>query len=98
MNQKQALEQAIELTDEILVLLDTAGFENLESIEQRRQSLIKQAFMESIEQIDLIRAEHLKNLNQQVVDKLTLFKQSVQSQQLQMRNASKATNAYRKHA
>ena len=42
-------------------------------------------------------AEHLKNLNQQVVEKLALFKESVLLQHVQIRNASKATRAYREH-
>ena len=44
--------------------------------------------------IDLIKARHLKNLNEQVIDKLNLFKQSIMQQQARIRTASKASRAY----
>ena len=97
MNQQQALAQAIALTDEILAVLDEGGFERVSELEAQRKPLIEKAFADSIEQIDLIRAQHLKNLNQQVVDKLTLFKESVLLQQARLRTASKATRAYLNH-
>jgi hypothetical protein len=65
MNQKQALLQAIELTDEILVVLESDGFGRIQELENARQSFIKQAFPESIHQLDQIKAEHLQKLNQQ---------------------------------
>ena len=45
-------------------------------------------------EIDVIRAQHLNNLNQQVVDKLNLFKQSIILQQARIRTASRAKQAY----
>ena len=98
MPQFQTLSEAISLTNEILEVLEEGQFGRVNELESIRKPYIEQAFMDCVEEIDLIKAQHLKNLNQQVVDKLTLFKQSVQSQQLQIRNASKATSAYRKHA
>ncbi len=94
---QQALLQAIELTDEILALLEQGEFNRIDQIDALRQPLIKQAFSASIEQIDLIRARHLQNLNQQVVDRLSLLKESVMQQQAQLRKASKATQAYTNH-
>jgi len=94
MDSKSALSQAIAITDEILELLEQGEFERVNQLEGQRKPLIEQAFMASIEEIDVIRAQHLKNLNQQVVDKLNLFKQSIILQQAQIRTASKATRAY----
>lgn len=94
MNQQQALNTAISLTDEILELLESGEFEHIGELEMKRKSYIEQAFIASVEQIDLIRAQHLQSLNQQVVDKLELFKQSVIMQQTRLRTASKASQAY----
>ena len=95
---KAALTRAIELTDEILGLLDSGDFERISELEKAREPLVKQAFTESIEQVDLIKAHHLKNLNQQVVDRLTLFKQSIMLQQQRLKIGSKAASEYQKNA
>jgi len=94
MRKQQALNAAIDLTDEILELLDSGEFERVGELEAQRKPVIEQAFAASIEQIDLIRARHLQSLNQQVVDKLEMFKQSVIMQQNRLRTASKASHAY----
>jgi len=95
MNHETALCEAITLTDEILALLDQGEFDRVGELGDHRKVLIEQAFVSSIEEIDLIKARHLQNLNQQVVDKLNLFKQSVMDRQGQIRNASNAVRAYR---
>ena len=94
MNKQQALNAAIKLTDEILELLDSGEFERVGELELQRKPFLEQAFAVSIEQIDLIRAQHLQSLNQQVVEKLELFKQSVITQQTRLRTAAKASQAY----
>jgi hypothetical protein len=94
MNKQQALNTAINLTGEILDLLESGEFGLIGELETQRKTFIEQAFAESVEQIDLIRAQHLQSLNQQVVDKLELFKQSVIMQQTRLRTASKASQAY----
>ena len=94
MDSKSALSQAIAITDEILEMLEQGEFERIDQLEGQRKPLIEQAFKASIEQIDVIKAQHLKNLNQQVVDKLNLFKQSIMVQQTRIRTASKAARAY----
>ena len=94
MSQQDALSVAIALTDEILEILEEGEFERVEELEARRKIYIEQAFADSIEHIDRIKAQHLQSLNQQVVEKLNLFKQSVILQQKRIRIASKATRAY----
>ncbi|MDH3763580.1 MAG: hypothetical protein OEU50_21600 [Gammaproteobacteria bacterium] len=94
MNDKKALVSAISLTDEILKMLEQGEFERVNELEAQRKPLIEQAFKASIEEIDLIKAHHLQNLNQQVVDKLNLLKQSIILQQGRIRTASRATRAY----
>ena len=94
MDNKFALEQAIALTDEILEVLDTGEFVRVNELEAIRKPYIEQAFKGSVEEIDVIRAHHLQNLNQQVVEKLALFKQSIMLQQSRIRTAAKATRAY----
>jgi len=93
-NQQDALSAAITLTNEILEILEEGEFERVEELEARRNIYIEQAFADSIEHIDRIKAQHLQSLNQQVVEKLNLFKQSVILQQKRIRIASKATRAY----
>lgn len=90
------LEKAIALTDEILEILDNGDFDKVAEIEVERAPLIRQAFGETIEQIDQIKASHLYRLNQQVVDRLQDLKQSVFRQQQQIRKAAIATQAYTK--
>lgn len=92
-----ALTQAISLTDEILNVLDEQDFQRVDELEARRQPLIIEAFSQSVEEVDRIKATHLQNLNDQVVEKLGAFKQSVLLQQKQIRTASKATKAYGDH-
>jgi hypothetical protein len=94
MNNIAALSKAISLTDEILTVLDDRDFTAISELDDQRQPLIEMAFSESIEQIDVIKAQHLQNLNQQVVDKLNLLKESVLHQQRQNKHAIKATRAY----
>lgn len=94
MDRKAALERAIGLTDEILEMLDAGDICRVNELEAERKPFIDQAFEGSVECVDVIRAHHLQNLNQQVVDKLNLFKQSIQLQQARARNASRATRAY----
>ena len=94
MNKQQALSAAISLTDEILEILEDGGFECVNELEAKRKIYIEQAFEDSIEHVDLIKARHLQNLNQQVVDKLKLLKQSVLIQQRQNQHALRATKAY----
>lgn len=89
-----ALSEAISLTNEILTVLEDDDFAAIAELDARRQPLIIKAFSESIEQIDSIKARHLQNLNQQVIDKLNLLKQSVLLQQQQNQHALKATKAY----
>ncbi len=95
---KIALIRAIALTDEILEVLESGDFDRVSELESEREPLIKQAFTESIEQVDLIKAQHLKNLNQQVVDRLTLFKQSIMLQQQRLKTGTKAASEYQKNA
>ena len=94
MSQQEALGAAIALTDEILKILEEGEFERVDELEKRRKILIEQAFEDSIAQVDLIRAQHLQSLNQQVIDKLNLFKEAVILQQKRIRNASRASRAY----
>ena len=94
MDKKQALNTAIKLTDDILELLESGEFERISTLEEQRKTFIEQAFMASVEEIDLIRAQHLQNLNQQVIDRLEFFRQAVVMQQQQLRNSSKASRAY----
>ena len=97
MDNKFALERAIVLTDEILELLEEGEFSRVNELEIKRKPYIEQAFRGSVEEIDVIRAHHLQNLNQKVVEKLTLFKQSIMLQQSRLRTAAKATRAYLNH-
>ncbi len=92
-----ALTQAISLTDEILSVLEESDFAAVADLDARRQPLIIKAFTDSIDEIDVIKSRHLQSLNQQVVEKLSVLKQSVLQQQQQMRTASKATRAYGAH-
>ena len=94
MSNATALNQAINLTNDILEVLEEKDFKAVSELEARRKALIEQAFSESIEQIDIIKAQHLQNMNQQVVDKLKVFKKSILQQQQQVQHAAKATRAY----
>ncbi|MFT5224644.1 MAG: hypothetical protein ACI8XX_000389 [Polaribacter sp.] len=94
---KLALIRAIELTDEVLLAINDQNIDKINFLEIERELLINQAFKQSVEEIDHIKAIHLQNLNQQVVEKLLIFKQSIKHQQLQAMNASKATRAYQNH-
>lgn len=94
LSQKNLLARAIELTDEILELLEEGEFESVWQLERERQPLIKQAFTVPIEEIDLIRARHLQDLNDQVVDRLSLLKASIIDQQKRLKKGVEAVRAY----
>ncbi len=94
MSRKNLLARAIELTDEILAVLEEGDFESIWQLEETRQPLIKQAFTAPIEEIDLIRARHLQDLNDQVVDRLSLLKASIIDQQKRLKKGAEALRAY----
>lgn len=94
MNHQNALVIAISLTDEILMALDSEDLERLADLEARREPLIRQAFEQSIQQVDQIKAIHLQNLNQKVIEKLTTFKQSIQQEKRLLNRSTKASQAY----
>jgi hypothetical protein len=94
MNHQNALVTAISLTDEILMALDADDLERLTDLEAQREPLIRQAFEQSIQQVDQIKAIHLKNLNQKVIEKLMTFKQSIKQEKQQLSRSAKATRAY----
>ncbi len=94
MNGDSAMTQAIELTGEILKLLDDGKLEQVGELEIQRKIVIEQAFMGPVERIDLARAQQLRNLNQKIVGKLTLSKQSIVLQQAHIRTGLKANRAY----
>ena len=89
-----ALVRAIELTDDVLLALDQQNFDQVDLLEIKRHPLIEQAFTQSVDQIDYIKAIHLQDLNQQVVEKLMMFKQSVQQDKQFLSRSTKATRAY----
>ena len=91
---QQALIEVINLTNEILEVLENGELGRISELESVRKIYIEQAFTDSLVQIDRIKAAHLMSLNQQVVDKLSLFKQAVIVQQSQLRTASYASRAY----
>jgi hypothetical protein len=97
MHNHEALEQAIKLTDEILVLLEEQDLSGIDALEVQRQSCIDQAFSQPVEQIDRIKSMYLLSLNQDVVEKLIVLKLSIRRKQQAASNASKATRAYRNH-
>jgi hypothetical protein len=97
MSNHGALEQAIKLTDEILVLLEEQDLSRLDALEVERQSCMGQAFSQPVEQIDRIKSLYLLSLNQEVVEKLIVLKLSIRQKQQVASNASKATRAYRSH-
>ena len=97
MNKKLALSKAINLTNEILSVLEEKNFEAVSKLDASRQLLIQEAFSKPLEEVDQIKAMHLQNLNQQVVGKLTELKQGGLQQQKKVQNASKATRAYGSH-
>ena len=94
MDNANALANAISLTDEILALLEQEDFEAVSEVDARRLPLIQQAFSGSIDEIDQIKARHLQNLNQQVVERLEALRNSVLQQQAKLRQSSKAARAY----
>lgn len=94
MDQQSALQRAIELTDEILQLLDEGEFESVVGLESERQNLIEMTFASSLNEIDAIKARHLHSLNVQVVEKLELLKKNVQNEQARLRTANRVNHAY----
>jgi hypothetical protein len=94
MTSQDALTIAVSLTDEILTVLDDQNLERLAELEAKREPIIRQAFEQSVKQIDQIKAVHLQNLNQQVVEKLLELKQSTKQKMQHISRAEKATRAY----
>jgi len=94
MNKQDALVESISLTNQILCMLEEEDTDAISELDARRLPLIQQAFSDSLETIDHIKAQHLQNLNQQVVEKLKEIKQAVLQQQQKVQYAAKATRAY----
>ena len=94
MTNQDALVKAISLTDEILTVLDDQNLDRLIELEEQREPVLRQAFKKSIQQIDHVKAIHLQNLNQRVVEKLSSLKHSIQQKKQVASHAAKATCAY----
>ena len=89
-----AMRLAIALTGEILDLLEAGDYARVNRLEVRRQAAIRQAFAAPVAAIDPLGAQQLRNLNQQVVDRLRLAREAIILQQARLRTAGKARQAY----
>ncbi len=88
------LQIACDLTQQILVLVKNAEYEELAAVETERQKIIQTVFSQNKELIEREKAEELLQLNQQVETLLIKEKNSIQSQQKKIRRGKYATNAY----
>ena len=94
MHPNEYLTQAIDLTNDILKLLDSEEFDAIDEVFKKREPMIKQAFSGSLAEVDEIRALHLKKLNDEALHRLVEFKKTVAETQVKIKRGVKATRAY----
>ena len=88
------LQLAIDLSEQILQAVDSEQWERIEELEQSRQRLIQEYFVEG-RNIDVAATRQLQQLNDRIVEHLKHQRQQTQQAQLALKQGNKATQAYR---
>lgn len=88
-----SVDQAIEVSQKILEAIDNSDLVLVASLEQERQGLITKYFSVS-DHKDVNQIRLLKQLNDDILQRLTVMQSQVRSQHSSLTQGSKASKAY----
>ena len=87
------LQQAIELSQQILQAIEREQWDDIAELDQQRSELIKQHFNTS-STVDKPKTRQLKQLNDEIVSRLIAVQQKNRAQQMSLSRSQKASKAY----
>lgn len=93
MNVKSSLQQALDLSDKVLVSIELQQLDDISKLEKQRGIIIDQYYKNN-DSIDEDLTLLLKQKNDLIVSQLIELKQKTRSQQIKMNNSQKASKAY----
>ena len=93
MNLSNSLQQAFDLSDQILTAIGQQNLDDISSLEEKRKVVIEQCYLNS-NAIDDRLTRLLKQKNDQIVSQLVEMQQQIRSQQINLKLSSKVSNAY----
>ncbi len=93
MDSDNILKQALDLSDQILIAIDSQDLERVASLDEQRRSIIDSYFKENVT-IDANLTHKLKQKNDQIISQLTQMQQKTRSQQLNLNKSQQASKAY----
>ncbi|MDJ0833361.1 MAG: hypothetical protein QNJ69_07530 [Gammaproteobacteria bacterium] len=97
MGQANQLQQALDLTKQILRAIEEVDLDTVAELDRQRQMLIEEYYQQD-KQIDAGLTRQLKQSNDEVVTQLHSLQKNTRTRQLQLRQSTHASNAYRANA
>ncbi len=88
-----SLEEAIRLSEQMLQQLEAGEWQQLATLDERRQPLIRAYFEQSHVEAEAV--AELKALNDRIVEQLSRQRQQTRDQQLRNRKGQRAAQHYR---
>ena len=93
MNLSNSLQQAFDLSDQILTAIGQQNLDDISSLEEKRKLVIEQCYLNA-NAIDAKLTRLLKQKNDQIVSQLVEMQQQIRSRQINLKQSSKVSNAY----
>ena len=93
MNQPSALQQALQLSDEIITAIQEEDWDRVDVLDVQRSSLMD-SYYTATSPVDVELTRELKQKNDEIVSCLQHLQQKIRSEQLTLKQSRKATKAY----
>ncbi|MBC8212799.1 MAG: flagellar protein FliT [Gammaproteobacteria bacterium] len=93
MNQLSALQQALQLSDEIITAIQEEDWDRVDVLDVQRSSLMD-SYYTATSPVDVELTRELKQKNDEIVSCLQHLQQKIRSEQLTLKQSRKATKAY----
>lgn len=97
MGQANQLQQALDLTKQILRAIEEVDLDTVAELDRKRQLLIEEYYQDG-HQVDPGLTRQLKQSNDQAITQLSSLQQQTRNRQLQVKQSTRASQAYRANA
>ncbi len=97
MGQANQLQQALDLTKQILRAIEAVDLDTVAELDRKRQLLIEEYYRNG-QQADAGLTRQLKQSNDDAVTRLQSLKKQTRTRQLELKQSSRASRAYRANA
>ncbi len=97
MGQANQLQQALDLTKQILRAIEEVDLDTVAELDRQRQMLIEEYYQDG-QQVDAGLTRQLKQTNDEAVSQLHSLQNQTRNHQLHLQQSSRASNAYRANA